>query len=398
MIFSTKKSEKQHNSNKSKSGKNALVRFIFFFLLGVVFPLMILIFLEFALYLFGVKSNYELKESGLASVNIIQTPITMMISDPILGWRIKPDSSKEADGVVFANNSYGFRGNEINEKKGKDVFRIICFGDSSTYGVFVTYEDIYSEKLEEKLDNHFRNIRFEVINAGILGYSTFQILALFEERIKALKPDLIIVSAGINDAAIISEEQLEDSKLIPKYGESSATYKYYGEHSRLVSLLSKLLFRSSDPLAPLALPKKFDRNMSKRRVDLHSYRDNLVKICEKAEKLSSKAAFLAFSLPPDYQKMMKRASIISGASFVDAESSLANYYRRHRDQVRAPASRLEFLMMTDTYFENILGQEMMKIRRDKMLFVDNCHPNAAGHSIVADSIFRVIINDLLIYR
>ncbi|MBU1627831.1 hypothetical protein KKB18_10720, partial [bacterium] len=195
--------------------------------MGIVIPLIILSFLEFLLFAFGVISNYELKESGLASVNIIQTPITMMVSDPILGWRIKPNSKKVSEGIEFINNSYGFRGKEIKQPKDKNTFRIICFGDSSTYGVFVPFDDIYSTRLQKKFREHFKKTNVEVINAGVLGYTTLQIYALLDKKLKALEPDLVMVASGVNDASTMSEEMMEDKKIMPLYGDLLPTLKYY---------------------------------------------------------------------------------------------------------------------------------------------------------------------------
>jgi len=367
-------------------------------LFGVVLPLALMVSFELLLLVFGVKSNYELKESGLASVNTIQTPITMMISDPILGWRIKPNSKRIVDGIEFANNSHGFRGEEIKQPKPANLYRIICFGDSSTYGVFVPFDQIYSTKLQKKLRKHFKGMNIEVINAGVLGYSTLQILALIDEKLSLLEPDLIIVCAGINDASTMSEEQLEDRKLIPFYGDILPTIKYYGEHSRLISLAGKLLFKGFDPLAPLPLPEKFDEKMTKRRVSVPDYEENLEKIFDKASKLSAKTIFLAFSIPPEYQEAMERVSRKTGAIFVDAESALQSYYRAHKVGGDSPQDRIEYFMRINTYFANLLGEEGMKIRRDRLLFVDNCHPNSLGHSVIADALFKAIIDALLIAK
>ena len=381
---------------KRSSKQRLIAKVIFIFLIGVIFPFIIFSLFEISLLILGVKSNFELKESGIASINIIQTPITMMISDPVLCWRTKPNSRKVFDGVEFVNNSSGFRGEEIDKPKGDGVFRIVCFGDSSTYGVFIPLEAIFTSVLEESLGKHFKNLDIEVINAGILGYSSLQMYALIDQELESLEPDLIIVAAGINDASIMTRETPEDRKFIPLYGDSLITLKYYAEHSRLLSLIIRFLFKSSDPLAPMPLPDISELDWDKKRVEVSDYEENLKKIFYKARDLSSKTIFLAFSIPPSYQEAMKRASMDTGAGFVDAESALAGYFHKHEHDALIPTDITEYNIVTNSYYESIMGKDRMDIRRDKFLFVDNCHPNAIGHEIIADSIFDVIVNELLI--
>jgi lysophospholipase L1-like esterase len=375
--------------------KKKLVSILFVLIACFFIPVLILVGSELFLMIIGVKSNYELKESGEASINMIQNPITMMISDPILGWKIKPNSKMIADGITFANNYLGLRGDKIPPKK-KDVLRIVCFGDSSTYGVFVPFDNIYSSKLQEKLNEHIKDTKFEVINAGTLGYSTLQIYALLNERIKDLDPDIIVIAAGSNDASTNSDEQLDDDKLIPIYGNSIATFKYYAEHSKLLSLLGRIFFKRFDPLAPLPLPEKFDEKMMCRRVNVDDYNRNLSRIAEFASKLSIKVVFLAFSIPPEYRMTMEKTARIEGVTFVDAESDLERYYQINRAHRVPQANESDFIKTVSSYYEKLYGSKMMEIRWDRTLFIDDCHPNSLGHNVIAKSLFNSLIDNLIV--
>ena len=89
-------------------------------------------------------------------------------------------------------NSLGFRGPEILEKKPRTI-RIICLGSSTTYGTGLDYGDTYPAILQKKLNEIFRDGRYEVINGGQPGLNVAQITSLIKYEILALKPDIVFV-------------------------------------------------------------------------------------------------------------------------------------------------------------------------------------------------------------
>ena len=91
-----------------------------------------------------------------------------------------------------------FRGPEILVRKSPGVFRIIALGGSTTYGDHIDrWEDAYPAQLEHTLRE--RGHVVEVINAGVPGYSSWEMLIAFELRLVDLEPDLLLVYEGIND-------------------------------------------------------------------------------------------------------------------------------------------------------------------------------------------------------
>jgi hypothetical protein len=69
--------------------------------------------------------------------------------------------------------------------------------DSYTLGVGVEFDDIFSKRLERRLNGRGP---YEVINFGVNGYNTAQELATFREVAAAFHPDLVIVAYVLNDA------------------------------------------------------------------------------------------------------------------------------------------------------------------------------------------------------
>lgn len=111
-------------------------------------------------------------------------------------WLIfEPNTNARYQTVEFdwvANiNSLGLRDREINIDKG-DRYRILCFGDSWTFGYGVNVEDSWPKKLEQYLlTNGFENI--EVINCGRPGQFTRTYKKYMEKIVPLLRPDLVLV-------------------------------------------------------------------------------------------------------------------------------------------------------------------------------------------------------------
>jgi lysophospholipase L1-like esterase len=103
-------------------------------------------------------------------------------------------------------NSIGLRDKEIRKEK-DDRFRIICVGDSWTYGWGVDVKNSWPRKLESFLHNSgIKNI--EVINCGQPGRYSKTYRSNLEKLLPALKPDLVLLGmVQLDDLAQIHEER-----------------------------------------------------------------------------------------------------------------------------------------------------------------------------------------------
>ncbi|WP_084147171.1 SGNH/GDSL hydrolase family protein [Thermonema rossianum] len=84
-----------------------------------------------------------------------------------------------------------------------DSVRIVCWGNSITYGFAPTYPEQkylpYPQELQRAWQKRYRNPFIEVINLGHPGWRSEQALAHIEEVLQ-LHPDLCFIHFGINDA------------------------------------------------------------------------------------------------------------------------------------------------------------------------------------------------------
>ena len=95
-----------------------------------------------------------------------------------------------------------FRGRIFSVDKPEDTCRIICLGGSFTYGW--PYNDepalAYPSLLEDTLNSKHSYRKYEVINAGIGGYTSYQALFYFKHKLYKFNPDIIALCFGANDS------------------------------------------------------------------------------------------------------------------------------------------------------------------------------------------------------
>ncbi|MDD5255895.1 MAG: GDSL-type esterase/lipase family protein [Candidatus Omnitrophica bacterium] len=143
-----------------------------------------------------LNSILELKHGqvspGIAGNAALEYP-TLFMKDSDLFWRMAPATEE--------TNSEGFRDRDFSPDKETGVFRVVCMGDSITFGWPVPIDETYPNMLEYLLAERFKDKKIEVINAGVPGYTSFQGLMQLEKKILGYSPDLIIVYYGVNDRA-----------------------------------------------------------------------------------------------------------------------------------------------------------------------------------------------------
>jgi lysophospholipase L1-like esterase len=105
---------------------------------------------------------------------------------------------KEARAWEMSLNSQGFRNAEFS-KKTVNNFRILCLGDSWTFGTNVDQAKAYPQQLNALLKTEFPNVEFEVLNLGVLGYSSYHGLRLLQKNLTELKPDVVVIAYAMNE-------------------------------------------------------------------------------------------------------------------------------------------------------------------------------------------------------
>ncbi|MDP7421345.1 MAG: hypothetical protein QGH40_05685 [bacterium] len=280
-------------------------------LTGLLLSIVLLVCLEAALHVAGFKYNRygltpELEPVGRSPVDSIVVP------DPERLWKFKPggriitmmaqgdnlsggEKGGAAPKIEVITNSLGLRNEEIGQKSAGEN-RVLVLGDSATFGDGVQAEDTYSERLEGFLKQRLKKETIEVVNAGIIGYSSLQSLLLLESLGPVIQPDVVLVFNLHSDLKV---HWFHDSREVARGGRLKLLKLLY--QARIyhlaragISFVRRMLLKNAvrtgkvtDHLGP--------------RVTLQEYRENLKSIVEVSRKLGAKMLFiippLAASLP-----------------------------------------------------------------------------------------------------
>jgi hypothetical protein len=121
--------------------------------------------------------------------------------DPLVGWSLRPGASVSTDmterGIHthIVVNSLGLREREIAVTRPRGRRRILIVGDSIAFGSGLEAGERFSDLLGHDLGGGA-----EVINAGVPGWGNDQELLFYEQRLRRLKPDVVVLTfTGNND-------------------------------------------------------------------------------------------------------------------------------------------------------------------------------------------------------
>lgn len=121
----------------------------------------------------------------------LYVPSYLTERDLSLRWRFSPTNGR---------NSLGLKNRELAPKK-TGAYRILFLGDSLIWSGDTSSGQLYTVVLEDRLNSRYSNRSnfFEVINAGIPGYTTYQELEFLRIYGIDMEPDLVILGFVFND-------------------------------------------------------------------------------------------------------------------------------------------------------------------------------------------------------
>jgi lysophospholipase L1-like esterase len=225
-----------------------------------------IIYLGFLLLLLVVEGVTRLTLPPVSSLDLfVNTPqqkaqvanpqqSVIFEGDPLLLWRLKPNLDRVVwDFTVVSTNAQSFRRDYLIKAKSPGAIRIVCLGDSVTFGYRVP--PVWPERPTDYdpswlpypmlLENHLRAAnpgrKIEVIAMAVPGYSSHQGLAWLRRDIDWLQPDLLTVSFGWNDA---SSSDVPDRESIRANWQAVAV-RWLIDHSQAFAHATKWL-RSRD--------------------------------------------------------------------------------------------------------------------------------------------------------
>ena len=146
-------------------------------------------------------------------------------ADPLLFWRLRPNLHNVVWDLTFVTtNERGLRYGRPVGPKAAGVFRILCVGDSVTFGFRVPHVFLkrpeagdpawlpYTVRMENALHHANPGREVEVIPLAVPGYSSHQGLAWLRRDIAELKPDVVTLLFGWNDISLRARADHETMK------------------------------------------------------------------------------------------------------------------------------------------------------------------------------------------
>jgi lysophospholipase L1-like esterase len=134
---------------------------------------------------------------------------------PSLSMEFRPHCVGEMEHTPMVTNALGMRGPELRDDGAR---RILAIGDSCTWGWQVGQDETYPADLQRLLDQQDGPERYQVLNAGVPGYTSYQVLVALREKGLPLKPAIVIIAVGFNDlfnTGDVVEQITNERRLMP---------------------------------------------------------------------------------------------------------------------------------------------------------------------------------------
>ena len=350
-----------------KLGKLVFVAFVN---ISILLSLLVLLELFYRIYLDGftaaIAKFFEypaVPYSNLGTSNLI-------IYDEELGYRLNPNRENI--------NSLSIRHHEISTPKPEQLFRIVFLGDSIPWD-----RSGFVSQLQSRLDTRGS---YEVINASVPGYTSYQELRFFERYVSKTDPDLVIWTYCLNDnhkflhrfderAQMLWTREAEESlRNSPGDKIISRSYLLNSLRLRFAAVTRQVVEKSSRYPWEGAI----DFNIAWKDYSWNSYEQHLKKMVRMLRERGVPLTIIIFPYEPqlDY-----RNATDDYAYVVKPQRILVSLCKKYQ----VPC--LDLLPPFSEWYD-----------QGKKLFRDRIHLNDTGHRVTTAMIEQFLINNRLLER
>ncbi len=124
-------------------------------------------------------------------------------------WPRVPETLRGRPTWTVSLGDHGFRAPPFAEEKPAGVWRIACVGDSWTFGANVDQPHAYPQALAASFRDAPIGAPVEVLNFGVMGYSSRQGLELLRRSVLDVAPDVVVIGFGMNDSVVAGWQDAE---------------------------------------------------------------------------------------------------------------------------------------------------------------------------------------------
>ena len=291
--------------------------------------------------------------------------------------------------------------------------RVLCLGDSNTYGIWVEKAEAWPAVLQARWNAASPERRIEVINLAFPGTTSSRVLKNLPSVLDTFRPDVVVLMIGVNDWW---------SPPVADAGPDRALRlkAWLYQHVRLYRILYMLRRQAFDPgklhvndsirrgdLAPENQPEVVER--------VKALRAELARRIQAGESLAGLRKEVPESLQAPFEYEGKRFDLGMSVEGNDSGEKPAETLERSLVAIERLARGSSGALLVTTYPSNVfvydaangvvrratqrLGVPMLDLtprflaacgtattKGCDRYFLSDQHPNAAGHALVADAI------------
>ncbi|MEN8181680.1 MAG: GDSL-type esterase/lipase family protein [Myxococcota bacterium] len=259
------------------------------------------------------------------------------------------------------------RGPEPPPRQPGDRVRVLCIGDSNTYGLYLEPHESYPGQLETLWTERVGTPGLEVLNLGYPGTNSSRLVRDLPQLLDRLAPDVVILMVGVNDYW---------TQPFPLEGESAETASgFLKRHSKLYRayrLLRGEREGSRFERDPRPIPREGPKRMRVAGLDLDvAY-----------TRASSDVVETSRSLERNLQRLIETARSRGVEILLMSYPARHNFYKLANGLLRrAPALAEAPLVDLTGLFEPLCPERECP----DLLFHDG-HPKAAGYRLIAETL------------
>ncbi|MCL4233247.1 MAG: SGNH/GDSL hydrolase family protein [Deltaproteobacteria bacterium] len=295
--------------------------------------------------------------AGLASVDLALAPMKILLPESVPDPAARVADRPEGERVVppgFFNNDGDpagwwietgfFRAGKPRAEKTPGTVRVVVQGSSTTACMHLdSIEEVWTRVMERRLGEAHDARPVEVINAGIQGTTTLGMLLNLRAAVLVLRPDLIVLYAGANDATYghgpLTQRQIydlaragaferdasEDARVFGHAGDAPTARRLAVTRVLMRSTLYRLLaarvfaVRGAQPALASLVP-------AVPAVPLADFARNLNEFADECARAGVPLVLIGEGVRidiDDYKAVMKDLAAARGIPYIDAQPILA---------------------------------------------------------------------------
>ena len=183
-------------------------------------------------------------EVGCRQVGLGKPPSTTAVARYIADWQGQWNSEFRTLRPGKGVNQDGLRDQDHARENPNGLQRIVCLGDSVTFGFRVSFNESYPALLEKAILEQQRPV--EVFNMGVPGWSTRQQAIAYRTLAQKYSPDHVVLGVCLNDIPEMQNNLTKPSPVMAAlYRRSYLVRALIGAEAREVGRVQELFIQPS---------------------------------------------------------------------------------------------------------------------------------------------------------